>query len=216
MARDNFTQVRADLVWSTSFNITDSTLRAITKIACNFFAFHNREAFCGPGFNEARRFVLGNEGTPPVQLFYPPLSETGAMGHGVAFEVQDGGEVTGVVTLFGHLCHRINMGHVTVESALPVRRCLYIIDQPGRTSKSIVPENPLAPFDHSCSLVDSIEAFSPFQRSNLIYTVEVADMVRELASLPENATESDRQRVVEERAHRIIDSLVRNGAIRFR
>lgn len=216
MMRKSLIQEQTDIVWTTTFQISDATLRAVAKIACNFFAYHNREAFCGTGFDIVRRFVLHNEGDPPVQLFYPPLPETGAMGHGVSFEVHEGGAATAAVTLFGHLCHRVNLGQVADGAILPVRSSFYVVDQPGRTSRGGVPVDPLVPYDHSCSILDSIEMFAPLQRENLIRVVEVADMVRELASLPESATKSDRDRIVEERTARIMDALVRNGVIWFR
>ena len=108
------------------------------------------------------------------------------------------------------------MGTVETESPISARRALYVVDQPGRTSKSVTAKEHLARFDRSISLMESIESFLPAQRNRLILAIEAAAMIRQFASLPRDMPEPERQRIIEERVRMVVEALVRNGVIRFR
>ncbi len=176
VAAEHQTEVKP-IVVRTPLNILSPVfLRSVAKIACNYFAYCNRAAFLDDSCNLIREYVLHGQGVGRILLVSGNVPETGAIRHGVAFQVHDDGEVVSSVTLFGTLHFLVSIGHVPVRDGLR-RKSMYVVNQVELKSEQMIPAWDLPPFNFEMSLEDSASAVGLSNLRSFVQIVEVASFV---------------------------------------
>lgn len=101
------------LLCDISYVVDNKILRAIAKIAFNFFAYFNPEAVLDNSFDTLRNFILNNIGTIKIQSSTDPIlhDETrnglGRLGHIITIDRYKYDSLIVQVSLFNHLTYRV-------------------------------------------------------------------------------------------------------------
>ena len=186
-----------------------ASLRSIVKIACNYFAHHNRSGFLLDGCNDAREFVRSGTGVGQILLCDAHVEEVGELCHAIAFEVLEDHEVVGAVTLFGNFHFLVRIGNIKDCRDRVVPKRMYVVNQVELKTRPLTQEWSLPRFDVRRTLWDTVAALGRRPFDGFMLAVEAA------SQLYNSSKSGDAEKLLEGLA-RALNTLERNKVINYK